>query len=60
LALVAAAASTSSLGCAGPLSSGWADFESDQSVAAAAADDSIPSAAEVGLAAAGAGANGQP
>jgi hypothetical protein len=48
------------LGCAGPLSSGWADFESDQSVAAAAADDSIPSAAEVGLAAAGAGANGQP
>jgi hypothetical protein len=35
------------LGCAGPA---WADYETEPSVEAAAADDSFPSAAEVGLA----------
>ncbi len=35
------------LGCAGPA---WADYETKRAVEAAAADDSFPSAAEVGLA----------
>jgi hypothetical protein len=37
-------------GCAGPIGRGWANFRSDKDVASAAADDSFPSAAEVGLA----------
>ena len=37
-----------SLGCAGPA---WTDYETKRAVEAAAADDSFPSAAEVGLAA---------
>ena len=37
-------------GCAGPLGRGWANFKSNKNVATAAADDSFPSAAEVGLA----------
>jgi hypothetical protein len=37
-------------GCAGPLGRGWANFKSDKDVATAAADESFPSAAEVGLA----------
>lgn len=47
LAIVACLAIT---GCAGPLGRGWANFKSDKDVASAAADDSFPSAAEVGLA----------
>lgn len=50
-ALVVAFATTAGLGCAGPLGNGWADFDSDKRLAAAVADDSIPPAAEVGLAA---------
>jgi hypothetical protein len=37
------------LGCVAPMSSGLADNETDRSVEAAAADNSFPSAAEVGL-----------
>ena len=47
LAITACFAGT---GCAGPLARGWANFKSDRDVATAAADDSFPSAAEVGLA----------
>ena len=50
-ALAVAAACPAGLGCAGPLSSGFADYETDRAVEAVAADDSFPSAAEVGLAA---------
>lgn len=49
-ALVLAPVCLAGLGCAGPRSSGWADFETQRSVEKAAADDSFPSAAEVGLA----------
>ena len=46
-ALVLAPLCLAGLGCAGPA---WADYESKQAAEAAAADDSFPSAAEVGLA----------
>jgi len=39
--------SLAGLGCAGPA---WADYDTKRAVEAAAADDSFPSAAEVGLA----------
>ena len=38
-----------STGCASPLL-GWADYKKDKQLEAAAADDSFPTAAEVGLA----------
>jgi len=37
-------------GCTSALTQPWAKFSSDKALAAAAADDSFPSAAEVGLA----------
>ncbi|MBI3839092.1 MAG: hypothetical protein HY288_14320 [Planctomycetia bacterium] len=37
-------------GCASALTQPWAKHSSDKALAAAAADDSFPSAAEVGLA----------
>lgn len=39
-------------GCANPVSSAWADFETNRAIEAAAADDSFPSAAEAGVSAA--------
>jgi hypothetical protein len=47
-ALALAPLCLASLGCAGPA---WADYETKRAVDAAAADDSFPSADEVGLAA---------
>jgi hypothetical protein len=49
-AMTIALACLATLGCARPLSLGLADRETDRLVEAAAADDSFPSAAEVGLA----------
>jgi len=49
-AIVAGMACLAAAGCAGPIGRGWANFMSDKDVASAAADDSFPSAAEVGLA----------
>ena len=49
-AILATLACLAASGCAGPLARGWANFKSDKDVATAAADDSFPSAAEVGLA----------
>lgn len=49
-AILAMMACLAASGCAGPLGRGWANFKSDKDVATAAADDSFPSAAEVGLA----------
>lgn len=46
--LAMASACLASLGCAGPA---WADYETTRAVDSAPADDSFPSAAEVGLAA---------
>jgi hypothetical protein len=37
-------------GCAPTLARGWADFKADKAMETAVADDSFPSAAEVGLA----------
>ena len=48
--ILAITACLATVGCAGPLAQGWANFKSDKDVASAAADDSLPSAAEVGLA----------
>lgn len=47
-AIAIVGACLTSLGCAG--SSAWADDEADKAVQTVAADDSFPSAAEVGLA----------
>ncbi len=44
---------TLTAGCANPVSSTWADFETNREIESAAADDSFPSAAEAGLATAG-------
>jgi hypothetical protein len=49
-AILTTSACLAASGCVGPLARGWANFKSDKDVAAAAADDSFPSAAEVGLA----------
>ena len=49
-AALAGLACLATLGCAAPLGQGWADFKTHREVEAAAADDSFPSAAEVGLA----------
>ena len=49
-AILAIVACLAASGCAGPMGRGWANFKSDKDVATAAADDSFPSAAEVGLA----------
>lgn len=37
-------------GCAAPVGQNWADFRSSRQIDAMAADDSFPSAAELGLA----------
>jgi hypothetical protein len=49
-AILAMVACLAASGCAGPMGRGWANFKSDKDVASAAADDSFPSATEVGLA----------
>ena len=49
--LICAAASSLALGgCAAPMGRGWADYKSRREIEKVAADDSFPSAAEVGLA----------
>ncbi len=50
VAILAMMACLAASGCVGPVAHGWANFKSDRDVATAAADDSFPSAAEVGLA----------